>query len=663
MDLMAAIQEFNASPEQIRARQARRAVREEHLYDRLGEALGRPSAVRLDPEAEQTRALIAEIDALSRTAAGWNMPIEQGMKDGQALGNQHPGAAAILIVRRALSEYEIPTEVDLRYHGIKRASGHGAYNVDEGIVFVQATLHSISGPRHHIDIPVIIREGRVLAPSILLHEGSPRILTQHTFDDIIGRGEFTAKMPDRPTMFAPPPDKDAAARPRREVPRVAPGMFKVLPSRTLIRGAITGVHQGQAAETAAEKFLDMGFQDVAIALQEYAEGKFGDLPFDRFVGLLHQDIERGQHQVGEPGEEEIYAEAHRLVDQWAQQQRGQRGHHQAQRYESCPECQGTGEVLESLPHGGGEDYAPCPTCHGTGEVMEMMPEDEGPPGHETAPPWHQEGDSTVLRQTQEPAPGKAHPSDYYSQGYAQQTFPRTRPHEEEELKDRMRDMQRRRRMRPKRSDDMAMRAFYEPDVSAMRGFLPTAAISPSQIAMRFVSWYEHDIKKGEFRDMAEVEESMRDAATQCFMRDAIPSGFQSDAHRERVIAEARAFADEVVSMALPEVEDAFTERQAFYEPDVTGFVENGRPGREVPGADGSHLDVAERPTKDLRAPGQKVRLKQEATCRDRGGVVYMLPKGSSGEVIRDVDGAGRAYYVRFDELGITATVPARALAG
>jgi hypothetical protein len=241
MDLMAAIQAFRSSPEQVRARQARRELREQYLYSRLGQAVGRPSA--FEPSASQQ--MLDEADRLSRTAAGWNLPVEEAFDDGQSIGNQHPGAAALLIVRKVLSEFEMPTSPDLRYHGMKRASGHGASGMSDGIVYVQATLHSLSGPRHFVDIPVIIREGRVLAPSILEHNGQKRIITQHTFDDILGMGEFTARLPDRPNMFAPPPDKDASGR-SREVPRLHPGMYKALPSRTLIGSAVRGFYQPDA---------------------------------------------------------------------------------------------------------------------------------------------------------------------------------------------------------------------------------------------------------------------------------------------------------------------------------------------------------------------------------------------------------------------------------
>lgn len=324
MDLMAEINAYRFSPEQARARQARREVRHQVLYSQIALAMGAPSVVT----------------ARRLEAQRWNIRPEEPVEDGSPIGAQHPGAAALLIVRQALAEYRLPTEVELRYQGMKRASGHSGFAMDEGIVFVEATLHSMSGPQHHVDVPVIVRGGRILAPSILIHNGNKRVLAQSTFDDIIGMGEFKVSIPDRAHMFAPPPDRDAASRPRKQVPLLRPGMFSVQPSRQLIAGAVRG----------------------------------------------------------------------------------------------------------------------------------------------------------------------------------------------------------------------------------------------------------------------------------------------------------------------------------FYEPDVTGVLENGSLGKDVPGAEQSHLDVGERPTSGMLAPGAKVRLKTKATARDRGGVAYDVPRGSRGTVLRDVDGANWAYYVRFEELGITATVPREALA-
>lgn len=435
MDLMAAIEAYRSSEEQVRARQARREARGRAIYDKLATAIGRgPQPVDGEVEA---------IHRFMREAAGWNLSVEDDIEDGHAIGSQHPGAAALLIVRKTLAEYSTPSEVELRYHGMRRASGHGAYGMNDGIVYVQATLHSVSGPRHHIDIPVVVRQGRVLAPSILMHNGTPRVITQNTLDDIVGMGEFTAQIPDRPHMYAPAPDKDAASAPRRHVPRLSPNMFKVLPTRNLIGSAVRGVYQ-----TSTRVAMSPLWDQIEALANEYEELTGHDLTYD-----IREMGDHG-HAAGEPEEQTLQ------------------------------------------------------------DILQMLQEQ-------------------VARAKSTPPPQPSGPKDWAGK-------------------------------------------------------------------------------------------------TQ---------------HLEQMIQQQRGG------------------RRGFYQPDVVKEVKPGMLGKDIPGADGSHVDVGERPTKGQLAPGQRVRMKQEAVARDRGGVKYKIAKGTRGTVIRDVDGADRVYYVRFEELGFAAPVPKEALSG
>lgn len=405
MDLMADLIAYNSSPEQVRARQARREVRARTLYANIGLAAGLPSAV----DRARGESPVAELEsAMDRAASGWNIPAEEKVNVGEAIGNQHPGAAALMVVRQALGDYRIPTRIELRYHGMKRASGHGGFAVDEGVVFIQGTLHSLSGPRHHVDFPVVVRAGRVLQPSVLIHQGTPRIITQHTLDDIIGGGEFTASVPDRHNMFAPPPEKNAAPSTRR-VPLINPGMFKVKPSRMLINSAVRGVYAGDEEDEEADAEIHETIEDESV--------------------LTHRAIMELSAELG----------------------------------------LGYGEVVALLD------------AHGVSGAAEQL-----------------------------------------------------------------------------------------------------------EIAARGV--------------------------------------------------------------------------RAFYSPDQAGgLVRPGQEGWNIPGADGSHLDVGERPVADLLAPGQTVTAKSGIRWRDRGAVAYTIPKGTRGQVVRDVDGAGRAYLVHWPELGYSVPVPAEAL--
>ena len=208
MDLMSQLNAHRFSSEEIRARQARRAARASLVYERIGQALGKTAATK------------------------WNIFDEQEV--GASIGEQHPGAAALLVVRSALGEYNFPSPVDLRYLGMRRESGHGAYGMTDGHVYVQASFSSLSGPKHSVTVPVVVHKGQLLVPSIVVHQGVPRVLTQHTFDDILGLGEFKRAVPDRLNMYAPPGDRREV---RRDEPLVRPGMYSVLPRRGAVSAA------------------------------------------------------------------------------------------------------------------------------------------------------------------------------------------------------------------------------------------------------------------------------------------------------------------------------------------------------------------------------------------------------------------------------------------
>jgi hypothetical protein len=280
MDLMAELREINYSPEAIRARRARQEARARLVYDQIGRALNKPAAIR------------------QAGGPGWNIMPDEDVQEGHLIGQQHPGAAALLVVRQKMSEYHIATKYDLRYRGMRRLSGHGAFNMEDGIVFVQAQLQSVSGPRHFVDIPVAVTQGRILAPSIMFHQGVERVLTQHTFDDIIGLGEFKRKTPDRLNMFSPPPDKGAAPE-TREVPLVRPGMFAVMPTRMLrsssreeSQAMIRGALRGHRAEPEYKPTLRVGDRYAWSTVGgQYFEGEVVELDANvAFVQLANGQV-------------------------------------------------------------------------------------------------------------------------------------------------------------------------------------------------------------------------------------------------------------------------------------------------------------------------------------------------------------------------------------
>jgi hypothetical protein len=137
---------------------------------------------------------------------------------------EHPGAAAILLVREAMAQFEIPSEVSLTYKGMRRASGHGQHHLTDGLIEVNADFRSISGTKHHVNVPVIVHGGYMVFPEVFQHEGQTHVMAQSAFDEILKRGNVYQKMQDRKNMYSPHLEERSSPAP---VPAVGNGLFGV----------------------------------------------------------------------------------------------------------------------------------------------------------------------------------------------------------------------------------------------------------------------------------------------------------------------------------------------------------------------------------------------------------------------------------------------------
>ena len=235
MDLYGELQAINDTPDRVRARHLRREARREAIYEHVGEAIG------------ETRAFEAAVQwALNSHGAD--------TAAGAPIGGQHPGVAAHQAVASALSEFHIPTTYQIRFAGMKRFKGRGAHRMSDGVVTMELTLHGLSGHQDMVDVPVIVKASRVFEPVVVIHHQNIRAMTQHTFDDILKRGEFTAKIPDRKTMYSGPPTNP---RPSKDVPLVRPGMYGVSPMNRSIKS-----HKVSAVRSAMGGFYVEALQDA-----------------------------------------------------------------------------------------------------------------------------------------------------------------------------------------------------------------------------------------------------------------------------------------------------------------------------------------------------------------------------------------------------------------
>lgn len=284
MDLYANLHAINSTPEKNEARQERRARRRELVHARIAEALGHSQTVE--------------------AALQWALYQHDPSEDpGVLIGQQHPGQVAITAVRQALSEFNLPTTFEARWVGTQRFAGRGPHHVTDGIITIEVGLHSMSGIDRVIDVPVIVRAGRVLEPACVIDRGEIRAMTQSTFDDLFEQGTFLTQVPNRRTMYSPPPE---ARHPSREVPLVRPGMFGTSPinkqlTAAYVKAAVTGIAASdlphfEAMRDSAPDHLDR----AEMPLPDIAGGD--DVTLSRAINVVGRDGQRWHLEKGTRGQ-------------------------------------------------------------------------------------------------------------------------------------------------------------------------------------------------------------------------------------------------------------------------------------------------------------------------------------------------------------------------
>lgn len=158
---------------------------------------------------------------------------------------------AITATREVLQSVgEFPMPPDIQYKGVKvlKEAAGGTERVPligEGTLILHAQFMTKSGMKDSFDIPVQVRAGKVIQPSVLLHDGSIRILAPSTIRELVTKGTFSQAIPARPQFAAPLSREDMRARSvapaeSRVMERINPGMYSVHGARELIRAAMRG---------------------------------------------------------------------------------------------------------------------------------------------------------------------------------------------------------------------------------------------------------------------------------------------------------------------------------------------------------------------------------------------------------------------------------------
>jgi hypothetical protein len=159
------------------------------------------------------------------------------------LTTQNAGLKAVSMVREILNNYHLPGLPKLSYSGIR--NGRTAANssrLEDGVITVNASFRSTSGVGISFDIPIEISGGKLLEPSVIVHNGEPRIIAQSAFDGIVVRNTFKDYVPVR-DLYAAPLDKNVASQlytNRTKQTAINQGIFSVHANRENLRRAIRG---------------------------------------------------------------------------------------------------------------------------------------------------------------------------------------------------------------------------------------------------------------------------------------------------------------------------------------------------------------------------------------------------------------------------------------
>jgi hypothetical protein len=150
----------------------------------------------------------AELKALRKHLAQksedtqWNY---SNKDDGTRKIEGNPGLAATMYVVQTLSEYTSNANMRPRYLGMQREAGSGQYGITEGVIDVSVEMAPVGGMKQVIDVPVIVRAGRMLQPGVFMHQGSPYIISKSSMEQLLDDAKFSNEVkPSRPNMYSPP---------------------------------------------------------------------------------------------------------------------------------------------------------------------------------------------------------------------------------------------------------------------------------------------------------------------------------------------------------------------------------------------------------------------------------------------------------------------------
>lgn len=553
---------------------------------------------------------------------------------------EHPGAAAILIVREALSQFDIPSQVEVTYKGMNRLSGHGQHHLTDGLINVQASFKSLSGHKHQIDVPVIVHGGYMVFPEVFVHQGQTEVMAQSAFDDMLQRGNVYEKMQDRLNMYSPHGSDEG-----EYVPAVGRGMFVAAQSGFGSKGKedLENVQEGERYQVYGNRTVGtFSFKDPRTGKVEgYSRGPFS-LTDATFV--VRPD---GRDRVRETGQREVHA--------WVE------GNYIS---DTAPVNGGSAyyNPFESDEWTDFDDRVKSLTEVRSPRVLMYFAEDNRPRVEYIDPATgeHAHAEVTATRKKAEPGDFWVSPEGVWHQ------IPGLHAHWALQNWDKYIE-------RPEpfvvREYDDASRTWIDREIDrdsreARRPHVRDANGHDAMDALLDSGWVR--VKRGQGAQVAGgPSEFARDVLLQLRERGDGPLLYLDTDQGLYALRPDEEGLSRVATKTKPRVEDRPVE-DMINDPELSkDIVEESRrdmvkrvkeeeqgPYDMVIGKQADHsphgLDPAERDRSDYYRPGDKTSLTDDVQVRLRGGSRLVYPKGTSVTVLRS-DGHGTTYYCEFPD--------------
>ncbi len=203
-----------------------------------------------------------------RRLASFNTLAGVGESHSTKLTTQNAGQHAVQMARETLDNFLLPSMPKLSYSGIRGAKvAQSSSKLEDGVITIFAEMKTRSGVVVGFDMPMEIRAGEMMEPSVIIVAGSPRILAQSSFDDIVDHGTLYENPPVR-DLFSAPLSAGSAKEQygnRTKQKIVNTGMFSLGANRQALKDVIAG-----RAITADDLPVS---NPMAPAPQEYIPGR------------------------------------------------------------------------------------------------------------------------------------------------------------------------------------------------------------------------------------------------------------------------------------------------------------------------------------------------------------------------------------------------------